>query len=195
MVMGRISLLCKDNSYSLRQALRELAQKEVLVGIPEETSSRPGGETNSINNAELLYIHSHGIRRRAMIAEMSANMNRGMKYSRAYQLYLQGHGSPLLAVPPRPVLEPAIKENKNVIAKYIAAACKASLDLDPQTCEADLNKAGMLAVSAARGWFENPANGWPPNSPKTVAKKGSDAPLIDTGEMRKSITYVLREKE
>ena len=40
--------------------------------------------------------------------------------------------------------------------------------------------------------FENPKNNWPPNSPRTIAKKGSDVPLIDTGELRKSITHVIR---
>ena len=43
-------------------------------------------------------------------------------------------------------------------------------------------------------WFENPQNGWPPNSPRTIRRKGSDQPLVDTGEMRKAITYVVRDK-
>ena len=30
---------------------------------------------------------------------------------------------------------------------------------------------------------------WTPNSPSTIAKKGSSRPLIDTGELRASITY------
>lgn len=33
-----------------------------------------------------------------------------------------------------------------------------------------------------------------PNSPYTIAKKGSDKPLIDTGHMRQSVTYVVRPK-
>ncbi len=36
------------------------------------------------------------------------------------------------------------------------------------------------------------ANGIPPaNSPYTIAKKGSSKPLIDTGQLRNSITYVV----
>lgn len=34
-----------------------------------------------------------------------------------------------------------------------------------------------------RGWGE-----WKPDAPATIAAKGSDAPLIDTGELRRSIT-------
>ena len=30
---------------------------------------------------------------------------------------------------------------------------------------------------------------WTPNAPSTIAKKGSSRPLIDTGELRASITY------
>ena len=35
---------------------------------------------------------------------------------------------------------------------------------------------------------------WPPNSPVTIAKKGSDKPLIDTSHMKNSATYVVRDK-
>lgn len=35
---------------------------------------------------------------------------------------------------------------------------------------------------------------WVPNSPATIAIKGSDKPLIDTSHMRNSATYVVRDK-
>lgn len=34
----------------------------------------------------------------------------------------------------------------------------------------------------------------PSNSPKTIEKKGSDNPLIDTGHMKDSVTFVVRKK-
>jgi len=34
----------------------------------------------------------------------------------------------------------------------------------------------------------------PPNAPSTVKRKGSDNPLIDTGRMRQSIAWKIREK-
>ena len=37
--------------------------------------------------------------------------------------------------------------------------------------------------------------GWKANRPVTIALKGSAQPLIDTGQMRQSITYVVAEKE
>lgn len=35
----------------------------------------------------------------------------------------------------------------------------------------------------------------PPNSPTTIARKGSSHPLIDTGHMRQQITYRVRPKK
>ena len=36
---------------------------------------------------------------------------------------------------------------------------------------------------------------WTPNAPSTIAKKGSDHPLIDTGLMRQSVHYVVKKGE
>ena len=63
-----------------------------------------------------------------------------------------------------------------------------------------LEKAGLEGQSASQDWFTNPKNGWPPNSPavqEAKLKKGADEPkpLIDTGELRKSLTYVIRERK
>lgn len=191
MVMN-VSLQKLNHLRELRKQLKALANKEVLVGIPAENSTREhGGE---INNAELLYIQSHGVRSASMRKEMQDNLDSGIKYSKAHELYIHSHGSPMYHVPPRPVLEPAIASQKDAIGKLIGAASKSALEGKPAQCEANLNKAGMVAVSAARGWFENPANGWAPNAPYTIKKKGSSQPLIDTGEMRKAITYVVRDK-
>lgn len=33
----------------------------------------------------------------------------------------------------------------------------------------------------------------PPNAPSTIARKGSSTPLIDTGQLRSSITYAVRK--
>ena len=126
--------------------------------------------------------------------EMDAMMNMGMKYSQAHTLYIREHGSPMMSIPPRPVLQPAIEDRKPEISMVLADAGRAALLNDVAVYEANLNKAGMVAASAAQGWFENPQNDWPPNSPRTIRRKGSDQPLVDTGEMRKAITYIVRDK-
>ena len=180
-----------NNLPALEELLQEMKQSDVLVGIPEQKASR---KKSSINNAELLYIHTHGIRRKAMRQEMQLEMNRGSAYSAAYQLYLQEHGSPLWKSPPRPVLEPAIQDKKEWIAEQLGKAATAGFDGDKKGFRDGLHEAGQTAENAARDWFTNPKNGWKPNSAETVELKGSNKPLIDTDEMRKSITHVVRRK-
>lgn len=204
MVNGQVKVTTTDNMVKLKKQLAELAKKEVLVGIPEEDKERAdygiedagskSRKSGNINNAELLYAHTHGIRRKVMRKEMQENIDSGMKYSEAHSLYIQTHGSPLFAVPPRPVIEPAIEYHKDIIAAQLVKITQAALSGNSSTVEAEMNKAGMLAVNAAQSWFENPANNWPPNSPKTIKLKGSNLPLVESNQLRKSITYVVRDK-
>jgi hypothetical protein len=194
MVNPVVNVVKTVNLGSLTDAVGALAKKEVLVGIPAEYSSRQTPSNDNINNAELLYIQSHGVRKAEMRAEMQKHIDAGKKYSEAHSLYIQSHGSPLWHIPPRPVLEPSIEASKEPIAKQLQGATVAAIDGNAQEVDNALHRAGIVAENAAKAWFENPQNGWPPNSPKTIAKKGSDSPLIDTGEMRKAITHVVRER-
>jgi len=180
-----------DKTNEIKKLLDGLARKQVYVGIPEggERVEEPG---QAITNAQLLYVHTHGVRQKAMRDEMNPKVESGeMTYSKAYELWLQTHGSPLWHSPPRPVLEPAIEYNKEAIAKQLRRVSEVALDGGDPTPE--LHKAGMMGQNFARDWFTNPANGWPPNAPTTVKRKGSDKPLIDTGELRKAITYVVKD--
>lgn len=169
--------------------LRGLQKRHIYVGIPQATNSRKGG---GIGNADLLYIHTHGIRRRPMIEEMDQNMARGLKYSAAFSLYIQSHGSPLWHSPPRPVIEPALAANKVRIAAKFKKIYQATASADGDGVERAITRTGLLAQDVCRKWFDDPRNNWPANSPVTIAKKKSDKPLIDTDAMRKAITYVVR---
>lgn len=176
----------------VEEALKALSDMQVLVGIPQENSSRKG----DITNAELAYIHTHGIRRKQMILEMDKEMGKGTPYSKAFQMYLQANGSPLWRSPPRPIIEPAIEEKstKEAIAEQFRKAAKKALEGKKQEAEKDLEKAGLIGQNSARNWFVETKNNWAPNADSTIENKGSDKPLIDTGELRKSITYVIRKK-
>jgi len=185
-----VTAVSNNNTRILSDALKQILNKNVYVGIPSENTARSGEE---ITNAELLFIQSNGARSPAMIGEMDTSMKTGKTYSEAHALYLQEHGSPLMRIPARPVIEPAIDANKEPIGNMMGKAYQAALSGDTSAYDANLNKAGMMGSDAAKGWFENPANGWPPNAPSTIKAKGSSEPLIDTGAMRKAITYVIRE--
>lgn len=169
--------------------LKALESLRAAVGITADDTER---KDDGINNASLLYIQTHGVRKKSMRAEMQTKMDEGYKYSEAFSMYIHAHGSPLWQIPPRPVIEPAIKDAHEKLAKRIQKAAHAAINGDMQEAEHWIDSAGMYGEKAARNWFENPKNNWPPNSPRTIAKKGSDVPLIDTGELRKSITHVIR---
>ena len=153
-----------DNFKAMRVVMKELENTQVLVGIPEDKSAREDGQ---ITNAGLLYIHSNG--------------------------------SPINNIPARPVIEPALEQDKECIGKVMGDAVKAAMDGNSAGMRQNLDKAGMAGQSAAKGYFTDPSNGFAPLSDarrKQKEKKGSNAerPLIDTSDLRNSITYVVRKK-
>lgn len=178
------------NRNAILERVQKLAKVGVLVGIPQEKSSRKpeSSAPNTINNAELLYIHTHGIRNNKMIREMSNTMSNNNSYSSAYDLYIQSHGSPLMNTPPRPVIEPAIEANIEPINDMMKSAMKSYLMTESTD---GLRKVGMFASAQCKNWFEDSRNNWASNSPFTIKKKKSSSPLIDTGAMRQAITYVV----
>lgn len=111
-------------------------------------------------------------------------------------LFIQEHGSPVNNIPARRVLDPSIKADGNhqAISNELNASIKASLAGDKEGAEAKMLRAALAGQNAARKWFTDSRNGWQKNADSTIARKGSDRPLIDTGAMRASIVGVVREE-
>ena len=153
-----VNVSSTDSLAKMRASLKTIAQKRVLVGVPEDHGQRQSGEAT---NAQLVYLHTHG--------------------------------SPLQGIPARPIIEPALAaaDNKQLITKQLGEAARAALDHQPNVTSQHLNQAGLLGANAAKRWFTDDRNGWAPNSPATAARKGSDRPLIDTGQMRRAITFLV----
>jgi hypothetical protein len=62
-------------------------------------------------------------------------------------------------------------------------------DLDAGRLAGAYEKLGILCENIVQMAFRTRGFGkWAPNSARTVARKGSDSPLIDTAQLRKSIT-------
>jgi hypothetical protein len=177
--------------------IKAITRLQVYVGIPESRSAR--GEAG-VTNAQLAFLHTHGVRSSNMRRIMYASMNRGLSYSAAHALYLQRFGSPAMNIPPRPIIEPAIEDSQNKAKITVELRQAAQAALDPTRKDGRnralffLRRAGMVAQNLVRAWFVNPRNGWAPNAPSTIRRKGSNRPLIDTGELRKSITYVVESR-
>lgn len=116
----------------------------------------------------------------------------GGPINNASLLFIHTNGSPIRNIPPRPVIQPAIEHNRDSIVNQLRLMLLAAERGDDAAMRRYQARAGLAGQNAARDWFTNPANNWPPNSPVTIARKGSSRPLIDTGNMRNSIIYVLR---
>lgn len=92
--------------------------------------------------------------------------------------------------PSRPFLRQTVDDNQ---AK-INAMCEqqAKNIANGGTAERSLKQLGAFGVSLVQ---EKIGNGtFEPNAPSTVKAKGSAKPLIDTGQMRQSVHYVIRTK-
>lgn len=172
------------------EALKKLSEDELLVGVSADTAGDGRGE--DINNAELAYIHTNGVRAADMKAETDKAVEEGTPYPLALQAYIKEHGSPAYRVPPRPFLEPGIEKHLDLVESGMKAAL---LDvLDGGDGRAQRERLGATMAAKVQAYFQED-NGWPPNAPSTIKKKGSAQPLVDTGALRQSITYIIRPKD
>lgn len=187
MLNGFISVAIEgDLTNDILKSLTDLAKKTVCVGVPDSAEHE-----RNVTNAELMYIHTNGARDLSMRRAMQHDLDTGKPYSEAHELYVHENGSPLWNIPPRPILEPAMENGKEMIAELMKDAALKALEGD--NISPALEKVGMQGQNIARDWFTNPENNWAANSEDTIERKGSDRPLIDTGELRKSITYVVKD--
>lgn len=61
------------------------------------------------------------------------------------------------------------------------------------TTDAALSELGVFAKGLIQEEIVN--GGFAPNAPSTIAAKGSATPLIDTGQMRQSVNYVVKGRK
>ncbi len=168
-----------DVTQRVLKALNALPQARVLVGIPEEKSERR--ETSAeITNAAAAYINNYG--------------------------------APEMNIPARPFMEPGIRDAKPQITKYFQQAGKAILAGKEGTAFKAMEATGLAAASAVKRKITT--GPFDPLSPRTIqgranrgrrgAKKYLEMtaagetppadlvkPLINTGQMRNAITYVV----
>jgi hypothetical protein len=172
----------QKNIAVLRAALRSLQKSHVYVGIPTTTAMDRKRQVMGVA------VTSTG-KRRVRLEKMAVDSG----INNAELLYIHTHGSPRKHIPARPVIEAAISEteNKKKIAQELSKVAQLALQGKPQEAAKQLDKAGQLGENVSRAWFTNPKNGWAPNAPSTIRRKGSSRPLIDTGSLRKAITHVV----
>lgn len=182
----------KDSVSQVIAGINELVQKQVLVGIPDSSTDRQSEIDGPMTNATLGYIHELG--------------------------------SPQANIPARPFLVPGVQKAEDKAVAYMEKAAVATLSRDPKKTNAYLNDAGIVAMNSARNeittgdfeplspytvaarhrsrntksmrkseekYLELVANGM---SPAAAQEAAGIRPLINTGQLRNAITYVVRDK-
>ena len=173
-----------DMTKLMTQGVAALTKVDVYIGVPAENA---GARAGGINNAELSYIHESG--------------------------------APAAGIPARPHLVPGIEDIKGEAAKTMKDAAKQALEGNEGSVEPALNRIGLLGQNAVRARFQN--NDWAPLKDSTLdyaapkkdaegntltdkkgrVKRGKSRrdegkinPLMDTGQLMKSHTYVIRKR-
>lgn len=175
------SFIKADRLAAVVKGIRSLVKKQVLVGIPDNTTDRD--ESGSMNNATLGYIHEFG--------------------------------SPAQNIPERPFLIPGIKDSDGRIEKQLQKATDAALSGKRSQVDTYLEAAGIAGQNSVKRKINS--GEFAPLSDATLraraarGRKGAKVelqsraegngpdnsnarPLIDTGQLRNAITYVVRGK-
>ncbi|WCS27240.1 hypothetical protein LOK46_10605 [Methylobacterium sp. NMS14P] len=112
--------------------------------------------------------------------------------------YIQEFGAPDQHIPARPFLVPGVQSAQERIVSIYRSAGKAVLTGDFQAIEAAHQKVGLIATDAVRRQIDDGT--FAPLSERTLAARKArgvtrEKPLVDTGEMRRSIQYMVKPKK
>lgn len=155
-----------DNVQSILDAIKGIIKKDVLVGIPEEDSAR---DDVPFGNAGIGYLNEYG--------------------------------SPEQNIPARPHLVPGVKSVEDQTIPLLKAAARAALDGNQAEAGRALNQAGTIAANGVKRYMT--ITGFTPLAESTLynrkhrktAPRTGEKPLIDTGQYRRAITHVVRDKD
>lgn len=147
-----------------KKAIESVNDYVIEVGVIDASDSKRKIVEFGINNAELMFIHENG--------------------------------SPLRNLPARPVLELTIQ---NAISTLLPKALDRISDgcfnkgWNEDDVRKELEKMCIRMQNYARNVIYR-SNLLAPDSPATIKRKGSDRPLLDTGQLARSITCRLSLK-
>lgn len=143
----------------LKSSLSSLPKYFIEIGVISINSKRKDKVRVGITNAELMFIHENG--------------------------------SPLRHIPARPVLQMTIDwANTSLLSSTLDKCVSAYIesDFNEKSIETELNKMCIRMENYARQLIYSNDGRLAPNAASTIAKKGDNHPLFDTGQLARSIT-------
>jgi phage gpG-like protein len=159
--------IVRDNLKKVSKSIDALGRARVMVGVPADKTDRKDG---SISNASLAYIHNVG--------------------------------APEANIPARPFMEPGVASVQPQIAEGLKKAGKFALEGRSDAVDRQFHRVGAIGRDAIKAKITD--GPFAPLKPSTIAARKSKRksrnntdikPLIDTGAMRNSISYVIREEK
>lgn len=88
-------------------------------------------------------------------------------------------------IPPRPFLTTSLRRNGKAWTRFMRAAAQHKARGQSQAATRQLRLLGLKAVGDTQAALRD--GPWAPNADATVRRKGSNRPLVDTGQMVQSI--------
>lgn len=182
----------------LKSLIRRMneANRSVLVGVPAG-KMHDGDHARSEQASKKLSARAlkkatrnlkTGRKVSEKLAETIATGGKGEAISLAMIAATHEFGSPEQNIPERSFLRGGIrrgipkfnKVNEDSLRKVVRGE---------MTCAGALDRLGVVAVGEVKREFV--VGNFVPNKPATIKRKGSSRPLIDTAQLRQSITYQL----
>lgn len=132
------------------------------------------------------------------IPQAKDDRDEGGELGNADILYIHENGAPEVGIPARPTLKPGIKNARLEINRRLKMAGAAALAGKPASVRAQFAAAGQVGASAVKAMINS--NVGPPLSAGTLAARKRRGvkrtnTLVDTGQMRNAVTYVVREEK
>jgi hypothetical protein len=158
----------RDDVPALLKAISDLTGHQVLIGIPGDAPDRTQTGVG-IANATLGFIHEYG--------------------------------APSANIPARPFLVPGVAESLPRVIELLRQGARRAIAVppDPTAGMRTLHSAGITASNAVKRYILRGLS--PPLAPATiykrqhrkVARRMGTKPLVDTGQLYRSVQYVIRK--
>lgn len=117
--------------------------------------------------------------------------SKGVSISMSLLANIHTYGSLSRGIPARPFLIPALEQNQDKYVKYLKSQTIPLL-FGRAKQERVLNLLGEMSAGDVKKYFTS--GRFVPLAASTIKQKGSSKPLIDTGQLRQSITYSIERR-
>lgn len=145
------------------------------------------------NNAPALVKSLHELIKNEVLVGVPQDKARRQEgaMTNASLVYIHDNGSPAQNIPARPFMRPGIKSAAERINLLMRQTANAALNGNREKVRQGLESVGLVAQNSIRSKINE---GIPPPLKHPRRGKTRNKPLIDTGQMRNAITYVVRRK-